>query len=288
MSMVNSSFNQNNQNGYLFEKMLVLAFALHVAVIIGIGARSFEKPKTTSQILDIRLMKSATDAEPNQAEFIAENNRLGHGEHEESQAIDKPLESKPTQQKLNTPKARRKPSDQKKQARVITASTSIKNISTKPNTQISPDLLSQSLKQVALQSRSDYLEETFKKHDRVKRVTLNSTAAKQASYAYYLKLWQQAIERYGTRRYPQEAKGCTKDICNLILLVAINNDGTLKKLNVLKSSGRPSLDDFAISTIERTMPFSPFSNNMKEEMDVLEIVRKFEFIDKKGIKIKAR
>lgn len=284
---MSASTSHLTQNKYLFEHLLVLAFVLHVAVIIGVGvSRIANEDKSTSKILDVRLMKSAPGAEPKEAEFIAENDRLGYGESEKSQSIDKPLESKPKDQKINTPKALKTPSNQKKEARVITVEESSKQISTKPSTQVSPDLLSQSLKQVALQSRSDYLEETFKKSSRVKRV--RGTAAKGASYAYYLKLWQQAIERYGTRRYPQEASGCTKETCNLLVLVAINTDGTMRELRILKSSGRPELDEFATNTIERTMPFSPFSNNMKEELDVLEIVRKFEFVDKKGFRIQSR
>lgn len=137
-------------------------------------------------------------------------------------------------------------------------------------------MLTQSLKQIAKQTRADMLEETFKRNPRVQRV--NNVNAKGTSYAYYLKLWQQAMEQYGTQRYPDAAKNCVQNDCRLRLLIAINANGTLRKLQILQSSGQRKLDEFAIETVQRTMPFAPFSNKMKEELDVLEVVRIFEFV----------
>lgn len=274
------------RSDYRFERMLVLAFALHMAIIFAIGFEA-RKQSPTSQILDVRLMKGVNETLPENPEFIAENNRLGSGEDEESLAKDQPLEAKKIQQRYNTPKEQKKPSNQIKKAEIInTKSASKDKTSVEENAEVSPDLLSQSLKQVALQARSEYLEETFKKNPRIKRI--RSVSAKGASYAHYLKHWQRAMERYGTKRYPAEAKGCTKDTCNLRLLVSINTDGTLRELKILQSSGRIELDDFALETVERIMPFSPFSNKMKAELDVLEIVRRFEFIDEKGFRMKRR
>lgn len=262
------------QRSQRFENMLILALILHFGVILGLGLKH-EKRQFSSQVLDVRLLQSAHDDEPEEPEFIAESNRVGSANAAQSKAQKQPVSTQQEHIK-NASKAPSMPVMQKQRAEVIQTQKSSIKVPNKKTAHVSPDLLTQSLKQVAKQTRAEFLQETFKRNPRIKRD--EGVSAKGTSYAYYLKLWQQMMESYGQQRYPDAAKTCAEHECRVRFLVAINADGTLRKLQILQSSGLRELDAFTIETVQRTMPFAPFSNKMKEELDVLEVVRIFEFV----------
>tara|TARA_Y100000815_G_scaffold87515_1_gene76252 strand:- start:141 stop:470 length:330 start_codon:yes stop_codon:yes gene_type:complete len=98
----------------------------------------------------------------------------------------------------------------------------------------------------------------------------------KAADAYYVNLWRQKIERMGAINYPREAENCY-DNCRLRILVSINPDGSIHELAVLESSGRRVLDEAATRIVRLAAPFAPFTNEMRREMDRLEIIRTWQF-----------
>ena len=61
------------------------------------------------------------------------------------------------------------------------------------------------------------------------------------------------------------------------LLVALNKDGSIKETRVLQSSGHKFLDQAAVQSVRLAAPFDPFSAEMRQNMDVLEIIRTWKF-----------
>jgi len=80
----------------------------------------------------------------------------------------------------------------------------------------------------------------------------------------------------GNQYYPEEAR--RQGIHGRVrMLVAINQDGTVREITVLQSSGHSVLDDAAVRTVRQASPFAPFTDEMKAEQDVLEIIRTWSF-----------
>ena len=93
---------------------------------------------------------------------------------------------------------------------------------------------------------------------------------------YYLKAWLKKVQEIGQLNYPQEAVE-KKLYGKLRLYVAIKPDGSLEETRVVRSSGHDVLDEAAIHIVELAAPFSAFPKSMRESLDLLEIVREWEF-----------
>ena len=85
------------------------------------------------------------------------------------------------------------------------------------------------------------------------------------------------MERIGNLNYPDEAKR-QRLYGNLILHVAVKKDGSVEQVRVLHSSGHKLLDDAAIRIVRLAAPYSPFPQEIREETDVLDITRTWQFL----------
>ena len=135
-------------------------------------------------------------------------------------------------------------------------------------------LLKRSLEIASLQAKLDTMRQSYAKMPRVQRLTAASTM--KASDAYYVNGWRRKVEQIGDINYPREAENCYQD-CSLRLLVAIDADGSLHEVVILESSGRKVLDDAAVRIVKLAAPFAPFTQEMRNEMDRLEIIRTWQF-----------
>jgi protein TonB len=88
--------------------------------------------------------------------------------------------------------------------------------------------------------------------------------------------WLRKIESIGNTNYPIEARQQNIN-GKLRLLVAIKADGTIDQLKVLESSGHKVLDDAAKNIVRLASPFAPFSEEMRKDTEVLEIIRTWQF-----------
>ena len=59
--------------------------------------------------------------------------------------------------------------------------------------------------------------------------------------------------------------------------MALLADGSVKEINVKKSSGYKLLDDAAVRIVRLSAPFAPFPSNIREETDVIDIIRTWQF-----------
>ena len=103
-----------------------------------------------------------------------------------------------------------------------------------------------------------------------------STSSKENKYAAYIEKWRILVERVGNLNYPDAAKQQNL-VGSLVLDVAIRSDGTVEKVRILDSSGFKVLDDSAERIVHIAAPFDPFPGNIRSEVDVLHIVRTWNF-----------
>ena len=109
---------------------------------------------------------------------------------------------------------------------------------------------------------------------RVRRLT--GPPSGDPELAYYLDSWRRKVERVGNINYPSEARARGLS-GTLRLLVVIDPDGALQDVRVLASSGHAVLDEGAVRIVHLAAPFSPFTENMRARVDVLEIERTWRF-----------
>ena len=84
------------------------------------------------------------------------------------------------------------------------------------------------------------------------------------------------VERVGNLNYPDAARreGITG---KLLLDVALNPDGTVRNITVLRPSGHSLLDEAAIRIVSLAGPYAPFPPEIRKNADVLHITRTWEF-----------
>jgi protein TonB len=105
-----------------------------------------------------------------------------------------------------------------------------------------------------------------------------SASTREYKYASYMEAWRAKVERVGNLNYPEAARR-KKLSGNLILDVALNNDGSINQITVRRSSGHKVLDDAAIRIVELASPYSPFPDHIREETDILHITRTWQFLN---------
>lgn len=267
---------------------LFLALVIHALLILGISFSATDQT-SLSKTLEVTLATYKSDAAPDKADFIAQENQQGSGTLDEAKMLTTDMEANfhanqvnktsPQEQQATAPKL---PEAQQRQVSTSGKSrfkTQLKNSEIPPNPVDLPDgpqktLLQRSLEIASLEAKLDSQRQLYAKQPRIQRLTAASTM--KANDAYYVNSWRRRIEDNGARNYPREAENCFND-CRLRLLVAINPDGTIYELRVLESSGRKVLDDAALRIVRQSAPFAPFTAEMRKNTDRLEIIRTWQF-----------
>lgn len=104
-----------------------------------------------------------------------------------------------------------------------------------------------------------------------------SASTQEYKYASYLEAWRHKVEAIGNLNYPEEAKR-RQLYGNLILRVALRADGTLEEVRILRSSGSDVLDEAAMRIVNLAAPYAPFPPDIRQETDVLDITRTWQFL----------
>ncbi len=102
-----------------------------------------------------------------------------------------------------------------------------------------------------------------------------SPATKEAVYAQYYDHLRRRIEDRGTRNFPvHEGKKLYGD---LTMNVTVNAMGQVVDASVVRSSGSPILDRYAIAIVNAAAPYGEFTTAMRRKADELVITSRFRF-----------
>ncbi|TVP55703.1 MAG: energy transducer TonB [Halomonadaceae bacterium] len=266
---------------------LFLALAFHAVIVLGITFVP-QDPTPASQTMDVTLAQHVSEKPPEEADFMADADQEGSGElaeRAELTATETPrisaeqvLPVEPLPQAAQTPAAVTPAAEDP----VLTSRSSDRSVarqtdpSDRPEQQEekAPSLMERSLAIASLEARLADQQNEYAKRPRVTTITAASTVASHD--AWYVQNWQQRVEAIGNAQYPEQAR---RDGIHgqVRMLVAINRDGTLRDITVLQSSGHSVLDDAAMRIVRQASPFAPFTEAMKEDKDVLEIIRTWSF-----------
>jgi len=134
-------------------------------------------------------------------------------------------------------------------------------------------LIERSMQMARLASELDRQAQAYAKRPKRKFISANT---REYAYANYMAAWVARVERVGNLNYPDEARRRNLD-GSLVLTVAINKDGSLERIDIIKPSGHQVLDDAAQRIVELSAPFPPVPRS-EEEIDILHITRTWQFV----------
>ncbi|MDF3982057.1 energy transducer TonB [Luteibacter sp. PPL201] len=264
---------------------LLFSLLLHGIVILGITFET-EKPKPSVPTLDVTLVDVANAEPPDKADFLAQASNSGGGEHDKAM---RPAET--VSGPLPTPNAGVSPQPKEAQAPapreatptqlVTTSGTSSFAVDTqKERREQPPQPLPESdedirrkreMAKLAAEVRDQ--SEAYAKRPKKKFISSNT---REYAYAAYMKGWVDRVQRVGNLNYPDEARrqGVYGE---LVLTVGLNRDGSIRSIDVIKSSGHKLLDDAAQRIVRLSAPFPALPAD-KNRVDELYITRTWQFL----------
>jgi len=273
-----------NDIRYRLRNAVLLAIAVHAALILGISFDTSRQAYHSSQI-EVTLTNRPSTVAPEDARHVAQANQEGSGEQADieevtsrnnlpitqaqaaQQALLQPATTRVLQQKdIVTTTAITRRATSSDQAQRNRQQAQLQGI----NPQV--DQLNQQL--ASLEAELDEQTRNYANIPRVRRLT--SISARQSVDAAYLLDWVRRLEAVGNKYYPKASVryGIYGDVR---LLVVIHNDGSLEDIQVLSSSGYAVLDEASIKIVRMAAPYSPFPPELKATTDKLEIIRTWHY-----------
>lgn len=266
---------------------LFLALLIHAVLILGISFTASDRDNL-SKTLEVTLATYKSDKAPEQADFLAQENQEGSGTLDEARMLTTDVEATFHANEINETSPQEQQASAPRQVQgdrqLVTTSGSSRNKAPSEKERRSmqvelPDgpektLLERSLEMASLEAKLDSERQAYAKKPRIQRLTAASTM--KTSEAYYVDNLRRKIEQMGALNYPRELENCF-DNCRLRFLVAINANGTINELRILESSGKKVLDDAALRIVRLSAPFAPFTEEMRKQTDILEIIRTLRF-----------
>ena len=273
-----------NDKQYRLRNAVLLAIAVHAAMILGISFDASDRAYHSPQI-EVTLANQPSTVAPEDASHVAQSNQEGSGEQADITAVTSrnnlpATQSQATRQTLSQQAATRAVL----QKDVVTTSAATRRAASIDQAEreqqqaqlqgISPEVDQLNQQLASLEADLDEQTRTYANMPRVRRLT--SVSAKQSVDAAYLLDWRRRLEAVGNKYYPEASVryGIYGDVR---LLVVIRNDGSLEDIRVLSSSGYAVLDEASIKIVRMAAPYSPFPPELKATTDKLEIIRTWQY-----------
>ena len=275
------------ESGDRLSLTLLFATVIHAVLIFGVGFTDENSPGSALPALDVILVQSATLETPDKADFLANAAQAGGGTSEEAkrptQVFTSPI-PKPDEGIAPMPVRAAAPEPKPAETAptpVLTQDRSALQVSpAQPREERRQRELprgdvpiERSMEMARLASELDRQAQAYAKRPKRKFISANT---REYTSANYMAAWVARVERVGNLNYPDEARR-RKLEGSLVLTVAINKDGSLERIDIIRSSGQPVLDDAATRIVELSAPFTPVPQG-KEEIDILHITRTWQFV----------
>jgi protein TonB len=264
---------------------MFLSACLHVIIIAGVGF-SFLSESPSTPAIEITLAQFRSDERPDQADFIAQANQQGSGDLDDAAAPATPFEAAvyddiiqevqpipvPAPAAQLREDVRIVTSTQADQSRLQETESQANENSRLISEHSSPEEIALAI--ASLQAQLDLQQQAYARRPR--RYTISSASTQQRHDALYLDNWRKRIEVVGNQHYPQEAQD-NEIFGSLRMMVALRPDGSVVEIRILQGSGHPVLDLAAVDIVQLAAPFDPFPEELRGEVDILEIIRTWRF-----------
>ncbi len=274
-----------------FGMTLFLALALHAIIIFGVSFNFLDTSTNALPTMEVTLVHNRSNKAPKHADYLAQVNQRGGGNVTYKVRPGAPFSNanpNPTHEQGIAPNSRptSAPPPRPRHPRrheILTAPRSPRSVQAeKRPTPITPRerafsaarLIERSQQIARLSAEIRQQQEAYARRPRV--TYISSANARAYRFAAYMDAWRVKVERIGNLNYPSAAR--RRHLSGSLLLdVAINTDGSLRSVKVLRSSGSPILDQGALRIVHLAAPFAPLSANIRKDTDVLHIIRTWQF-----------
>lgn len=258
-----------------FALTLFFALAIHAIVILGItfGLYDEQPPANILPTLELTVSNRKTTP-PEEADYLAQTSQDGGGNVAEKV---KPVEAVPEQ----APAVVQPQQPEAAPTQVLTtqsAKTRVRQDRTEtPETEqpeiTAAELIERSMEMVNL---SEQLSQNMQAYAKRPKQIFVSARTQEFKYANYMTEWVKKVERVGNLNYPDEARRAGIS-GKLMLDVALNADGSVRDIKLLRPSGHAVIDEAAIRIVNLAAPFAPFPPEIVKNADILHITRTWEF-----------
>ncbi|MGB1747045.1 MAG: energy transducer TonB [Pseudohongiellaceae bacterium] len=267
--------------------MIFLSACAHALLVLGVGFTYLTDANDESSI-EVTLAQYRSQIQPDDADFIAQENQTGSGSQDEITVPSSPFMSDLNDADIN--EVRPAP-----EAQVLNKTpeqpnlTALSSINAEQAVAQQRDMPEQEEKQAlseqssseeislaiaSLQAQLDLQQQAFARQPR--KYTVSSASARKSHEASYLDSWRRRVEAVGNINYPIKARQ-QQVYGNVRMLISLNASGQISETRIIQSSGESLLDQAAVDIVNLAAPFEPFPEELKAEADILEIVRTFRF-----------
>ena len=271
----------------LLTKTLPVAVAVHAAIIFLFGFALPEPNKVHhAPLLDITLVNTHADKEPDKADFIAQANQAGSGSVDKKSRPSNPLAAStpndsvgeaPMKSVESAPDVAPKPDPQL----LTTKGQTNKRVNKLPEQDdiedpkpIDKEISEQTNEIAQLMAEMSKEEEHYAKRPRIHFI--DSISAKSAVEAEYIDTWAKKLERIGNINFPKQALQLSLS-GTLILNATLDRAGRVVEIQINVSSGSKILDDAALRIVKLASPYEPLPQEVREKYDRLNITRSIIF-----------
>lgn len=261
----------------------MLAVALHVVVLVFLGFQfAIDRLDDPVDTLDVVLVNWRSEAEPEEAEFLAQATQVGGGDTAERarpasavSGLTPNLEE--GEALLETEAAAPAPSLEA--VEVVTTEQASERAPTELTREEVPETPPVSAAELLLQSQQmarmePELSRAVTPESKQPRREFISANTREFEYASYMRAWVAKVERVGNLNYPEQTRGLAGD---LLLTVGVRADGSVESIDLRRSSGVPELDEAAMRIVRLAAPYAPLPEHIAERVDVLHITRTWRF-----------
>ncbi|MDD2774472.1 MAG: TonB family protein [Gallionella sp.] len=263
---------------------MAFSIAFHSFALFGVGFVLPDPRKnmfSKMQPLKVVLVNSKSNSNPLNADALAQNNLDGGGNTSEDRQAQTALPNLRDDKQLTPEQAvKRQSNNEQETRRLLTQAHSVHQVA-QPALQKQPtptvlsgeDLVQRSLEIARLEAQISRNTEAYQKLPRRKFI---GARTQEYRFAQYIEDWRIKVERFGNLNYPAQARR-DQIFGKLTLSVSILADGTLEKVEIERSSGKPILDAAAVHIVKFAAPYSPLSPDIRKDTDILTITRTWTF-----------
>ncbi|MGD8484725.1 MAG: energy transducer TonB [Thioalkalispiraceae bacterium] len=277
-----------------FSLTVFLALAFHAIVILGLTFDLVDPEASALNTMEITLVHNKSDEAPEDADYLAQANQQGGGNTEEKLRDSSPFSNpNPSQEQGFAPDSRQdlSPPVQTDQPRdeFMTVDKARDEINSKEleeplpikkKTLTAAQLFERSQEIARLSAEINKLKQAYQQTPR--HTYMTGANAREYRFASYLEAWRAKVERIGNINYPSEA--IHRNLSGKLLLdVAINPDGSLHSVKVLRSSGHSVLDESAMRIVRLAAPFPPLTKDILQDTEIMHITRVWQFKSGSGL-----
>ena len=265
---------------------MFVSVCIHVVLILGVGFEILEQVNNSTS-LEITLAQYTSQEAPDDPDFLAQENQQGSGTLEEKAAPGTPVQSRFNESVIQDvqPYRGNSPAEQEQGQQVLSSTAqspeqvneeipdeAFIDSNDRPQENLTESEINDRL--ASLQAQLDIRRQAYAKRPR--RYTISSASTQKARDALYLDNWRKKVEAVGNLNYPAQASA-DRIYGNLRLLVSVRANGSVADVRVLSSSGHRILDESAIRIVHLAAPFDPFPTDLRQEADILDIIRTWQF-----------